>query len=104
MKQKSLTETYKDMQSQPRHYRDHGETAWMNEAGKFHRIGGPAQEFDNGDKVFWVNGLRHNEEAAAIQLADGRNFFYLNGREMTEKKWAQEVKNLKPQRVRPKAG
>jgi hypothetical protein len=104
MKRKSLTETYKDMQSQPRHYRDHGETAWFNDAGKFHRIGGPADEFDNGDKVFYVNGLRHNEDGAAIQLANGQNYFYLNGKELTEKKWAQEVKKLKPQAPQVKAG
>lgn len=96
MKKQSLTETFKDLKSEPRHYRDHGETAWLTEDGKFHRIGGPADEFDNGDKVFYVNNKRHNEEGAAIQLADGRNFYYLEGVEMTQKQWAKEVKKYAP--------
>lgn len=104
MQKKSLTETYKDMKSKKVVYRDHGETAWFNKQGKFHRIGGPAQEFDNGDKVFYVNGKRHNEEGAAIQLADGRNLFFLNGKEMTEKQWAEEVKQYAPKAPQAKAG
>lgn len=97
MQKKSLTETWKNLKSRKVVYRDHGEIAWLTKSGKFHRIGGPADEFDNGDKVFYINGKRHNEEGAAIQLADGRNFFYLNGKEMTEQKWAEEVKKLAPQ-------
>lgn len=97
---KSLTDKFKDMKSEPRVYREQGETAWFNDAGKFHRIGGPADEFENGDKVFYVNGLRHNEDGAAIQLADGRNFFYLEGKELTEKAYNKQIEKIKAARAK----
>ncbi len=92
MKKKlSLTEQFAHLKSTPRVYRDRGETTWMTEDGKFHRIGGPAQEFENGDKISYVNGLRHNETGPAIDLADGRKFYYLEGKELSAKAFAKRT-------------
>ncbi len=33
--------------------------------GDFHRIGGPAEDYTNGDKCWWKNGKRHRLNAPA---------------------------------------
>lgn len=79
----SYTEKHKDLASTETVFHEQGEVVWRTEEGKFHRIGAPAHEFDNGDKVWYVNGLRHNEEGPAIQLANGENHYYIEGKELS---------------------
>jgi len=38
--------------------------------GVLHRIGGPAVEYSNGDKEYYVLGMRHNEELPAVVKRD----------------------------------
>jgi hypothetical protein len=35
-------------------------TAYYNDKGYYHRISGPAIEFNNGDKEWYLDGLRLN--------------------------------------------
>ena len=44
-----------------------------------HREDGPAIEWSNGDKEWWLNGKRHREDGPAVESADGGKFWYLNG-------------------------
>ena len=76
---------------------------WYNENNQFHRVGGPAVEYANGFKAWyingkkhrvdgpavdgggigarewWVNGLCHREKAPAVEWFDGTKEWYLNG-------------------------
>lgn len=60
-----------------------------------HREDGPAVEWADGIKSWWLNGKRHREDGPAIEWADGIKSWYLNGRELSEaeflKKTTKEV-------------
>ena len=51
---------------------------WLN--GKRHRVDGSAIEWDNGDKEWYLNGKRHRVDGPAIEWADGDKSWYLNGK------------------------
>ena len=46
---------------------------------RFHREDGPAIEWSDGSKHWWVNGLIHREDGPAVEYADGRKYWYVNG-------------------------
>jgi hypothetical protein len=52
---------------------------WYNEQGKHHREGGPAIEWANGAKSWWINGECHREDGPACEWADGDKSWYING-------------------------
>lgn len=47
--------------------------------GSIHREDGPAAEFPNGDKMWYVKNKLHREDGPAQEYADGKVVFYLNG-------------------------
>ena len=47
---------------------------------KCHREDGPAIEYANGDKVWWLDGKRHREDGAAVEWADGYKEWHINGK------------------------
>ena len=51
---------------------------------KLHREDGPAREYANGDKYWYLNGKLHREDGPAREYADGTKVWYLNGKEVTE--------------------
>ena len=53
---------------------------WKNKEGMLHRLDGPALEFDNGSREWWVGGKRHRGDGPAIEWGDGHKEWYLNGR------------------------
>ena len=55
--------------------------------GKFHREDGPAVEYTNGSKSWYINGKRHREDGPACEYANGGKFWYINGKELTEKEF-----------------
>lgn len=50
-----------------------------------HREDGPAIEWKNGDKHWFINGNRHREDGAAIEYVYGAKSYYLNGKLYSEK-------------------
>jgi hypothetical protein len=60
-----------------------------------HREDGPAIEYSDGDKSWYLNGECHREDGPACEYADGGKSWYLNGVKYTEeefkKKTAKEV-------------
>ena len=52
--------------------------------GGYHREDGPALEFVNGDKYWYINGKRHREDGPAIEYYDGYKAWFLNGIEYSE--------------------
>ena len=56
-----------------------GQTEWLNSHGQPHRLGAPAIITDGGTKFWFVNGLLHREDGPAVEYANGRTEFWLNG-------------------------
>ena len=62
---------------------------------KRHRIGGPAAEWANGDKWWYVNGELHREDGPAVELANGTKWWYVNSKRYdTPSDWAEAVLKL----------
>lgn len=51
--------------------------------GYYHRLDGPAVEWEVGGKHWYENGLRHRTDGPAVEQADGSTYWYLNGRKAT---------------------
>ena len=47
---------------------------------ELHRTDGPAVEYADGTKVWYVDGKRHRDGAPAIEYADGSEDWYQNGK------------------------
>ena len=45
-----------------------------------HRTDGPAAEFADGSKFWYLNGKRHRTDGPAVEFADGTKWWYLNGK------------------------
>ena len=45
--------------------------AYFNDAGQIHREDGPAIEWFNGDKEYYINGKRHRIDGPAIEKING---------------------------------
>lgn len=79
-----------------------GRKVWKNSAGEYHREDGPAIEYVNGDKEYYINGkhhrtdgpaleyseykdwriegVHHREDGPAVESANGNKFWYLYGK------------------------
>ncbi len=55
---------------------------WLN--GKQHRTDGPAVEWTNGTKSWCLNGKRHRTDGPAVELANGDKEWWLNGKNLNE--------------------
>ena len=70
-------------------------TECRNQDGKRHRLenDGPAIEWSNGTKLWYINGVRHRENGPAIEYANGSKSWWINGQKYSEQSF---IKNLKP--------
>lgn len=60
------------------HIDSQGNKFWLNAQGQKHRIGGPAIEWFNGDKVWRVNGKHHREDGPAVEGINGDKYWYIH--------------------------
>ncbi len=70
---------------------EHGYTLYLNKKGKFHRVDGPAVEF-NGDREYYFNGKLHREDGPAFELKCGSGRYYLYGRWFFKEEFTYIVK------------
>ena len=49
------------------------------DTNQLHREDGPAIEWADGSKEYWLNGMLHREDGPAVELADGSKEYWLNG-------------------------
>ena len=61
--------------------------------GQRHREDGPAIEWASGDKYWYINDQRHRENGPAIEYASGDKYWYLNGEELTEAEFNARTKS-----------
>lgn len=59
-------------------YRNGNKEWWIN--NKLHREGSPAIESENGREEWFINGLRHRLDGPAVKWIDGSYFWYKNGK------------------------
>jgi hypothetical protein len=72
---------------------------WWYINGKYHRTDGPAIENDNGNKYWFIKGKFHREDGPAVEWSDGRKYWYLNNIKYTEEEFHQELIKLKLKRI-----
>ena len=57
-----------------------GNKFWYNSQNQFHRDDGPAIEWANGTKSWYINGNLHREDGPAIEWINGGEAWYINGK------------------------
>ena len=72
---------------------------YRNDKGQYHRLDGPAIEYINGDKSWWINGKRHREDGPAVEFGNGSKYWFLNDIEYSEDQFHQEIIKLKLKRL-----
>lgn len=72
---------------------DKYKTEWFNNKGQYHREGGPAVEYSNGDRFWYKNGEYHREDGPACEYSDGGKSWYKNGNLHREDGPAREYAN-----------
>ena len=45
-----------------------GTISYYNDNNEFHREDGPAKEYRNGDKFWWINGKPHREDVTSNRM------------------------------------
>jgi len=53
---------------------------WYNLYGQLHREDGPALEYKDGGKEWWIHGIRHRENGPAIEYNNGTKCWYISGK------------------------
>ena len=59
-----------------------GNRFWYNERDEFHRIDGPAIEWNDGTKEWWIKGSQHRMDGPAIEYKNSKQY-WLNDNELT---------------------
>ena len=54
-------------------------TEWKNDQSQLHRLDGPAIEWSNGDKSWYVNGHLHRDDGPAVEYSNGYKAWFVNG-------------------------
>jgi hypothetical protein len=70
-----------------------------NELSKLHRTDGPAIEYSDGNKYWYINGKCHREDGPAIEYANGDKGWFLNDKVYSEEEYQQEIIKLKLKRL-----
>ena len=66
---------------------------WKLPNGDLYREDGPAVEYRNGNKFWYLNNKRHREDGPAIEFKGSKNQWYLNGKQHREDGPAVEYSN-----------
>jgi hypothetical protein len=53
---------------------------WRNKQRQFHRLDGPAVEYTNNLKYWYVNGKRHREDGPAVEWITGHKEWWVKGK------------------------
>jgi hypothetical protein len=69
-----------DIDETKRYYKDKAMTI-------FHRTDGPAVEWDDGSKIWYVDGKLHRLDGPACEYADGDKEWFFDGKLLTKKQF-----------------
>jgi hypothetical protein len=76
-----------------------GDKTWRNQEGQLHRTDGPAFEYVNGTKAWWLNGQLHRTDGPAVESPNGAKSWYLNGQLLTFDAWLDRVAATEQERT-----
>lgn len=65
-----------------------------NENGKLHSTIGPAVEWENGAKEWWLNGKRHRADGPAVIWINGHKEWWFKGKRYGYKEYLKRVQNI----------
>ena len=71
---------------------EYGNRCWKNESNQFHRENGPAIEWSDGTKEWYLDGKLHRTDGPAVEWFDGDKYWYLNGVKLTESEFLAKTK------------
>ena len=71
-------------------YADGGRFWWID--GKRHREDGPAVEYTSGNKAWYINGKRHRLDGPTIEYAGGGKEWWIDDRFLTEEEFNNHPK------------
>jgi hypothetical protein len=57
-----------------------GDKIWRNSNRDLHRTDGPAIEYSNGGKEWWVRGKCHRTDGPAVERSDGGKEWWVRGK------------------------
>ena len=60
----------------------------------YHRENGPAKEWVNGAKEWWLNGKLHRLDGPACEYLNGEKYWFIGDIEYTAERWAEQVLKL----------
>ena len=73
---------------------ENGKRCWKNEYGELHREDGPACEYNEGSKCWYLNGERHRVDGPAIEWSDGSKEWWLKDQEYTKEEYKRKVREI----------
>jgi hypothetical protein len=59
---------------------ENGNIKWFNKDNKLHRVGGPAIEYFNGTKAYYIDDILHRVDGPAIESPNGEKEYYQYGK------------------------
>jgi hypothetical protein len=74
---------------------EYGIKIWRLPNGDYHREDGPAIEYVNGSRHWYIDGKCHREDGPAIEYSGGDKSWYLNGENYTKIKYNQKMRSIK---------
>lgn len=80
---------------------DNGDKLWYLN-GERHREDGPAVEYSNGEKSWYLNGEKHREDGPAVERANGDKEWFINGKKISEEEFYQLTTSNAPEMVEGK--
>lgn len=60
-----------------------------------HRTDGPARDWGDGSKEWYINGKLHREDGPAVEGLFGYKSYYLNDKKYTERLYWEEIEKIK---------
>jgi hypothetical protein len=73
----------------------YGAKIWKLPNGKRHREDGPACEYSDGSKGWYLNDELHREDGPAVEWEDGDKVWYLDDIHYTEINYKHEMRSRK---------
>jgi hypothetical protein len=71
---------------------DDGITRWFKfGTDRLHRTNGPAIEYADGDKSWYIEGELHRTDGPAVDRVDGYKWWYIEGKEYTEEEFKEKM-------------
>jgi hypothetical protein len=59
---------------------ENGAKIWRNSEGEHHRTDGPAVEYSNGSKSWWIKGKCHRTDGPAVEYSNGGKAWWVEGK------------------------